>query len=238
MLNANEVTVATITLARNEAEEQTLTKALTELARHGLRIVAADGGSRPSFVQFLNGLQNVRVLHGVTGGVWPQAKAAVQAAALAGGEWIVYTEPDKEAFFRSGLPALLREARIGESTGVVMASRSAEGFATFPAFQQMTETAINNCCAEVTGLRADHCYGPFLFAKQLTASLSTVNEDIGWGWRPYTFVSAHRSGLSVSAYENDFFCPEDQRDDDAGERLYRMKQLEQNIRGIVLAAKP
>jgi hypothetical protein len=36
--------------------------------------------------------------------------------------------------------------------------------------------------------------------------------------------------------KDDFVCPPDQREDDGGERIYRMKQLAQNINGITLAA--
>ncbi len=41
----------------------------------------------------------------------------------------------------------------------------------------------------------------------------------------------------MEAFEKDFYCPPHQRGDDANERIYRMKQLEQNISGLVLSLK-
>jgi hypothetical protein len=66
---------------------------------------------------------------------------------------------------------MLEEIIVDETTGVVIASRSSNSFATFPSFQQMTETTINNCCKEAIGKQIDYCYGPFLFNSK-TGSLS------------------------------------------------------------------
>ena len=131
---------------------------------------------------------------------------------------------------------MLQEISVNSQSGIFLASRSVGGFATFPSFQKMTETTINNCCAEVIGKPLDFTYGPFLLNSNLVPYLDLVKEDVGWGWRPYTFIIASRLGYNVDAYVSDFFCPGDQRDDDPKERIYRMRQLEQNIRGIVLAA--
>jgi hypothetical protein len=99
----------------------------------------------------------------------------------------------------------------------------------------MTETTINNCCKEVIGKEMDYCYGPFLFNSSLVTGLDALPETCGWGWRPYLFAIAHRKGLSVEAFEAGFECPPDQREEDEKERLYRMKQLTQNIEGLLLA---
>jgi hypothetical protein len=50
------------------------------------------------------------------------------------------------------------------------------------------------------------------------------------------FALAHRLGFEVKSFEGDFTCPPDQQQDDEHERIYRMKQLTQNINGIVQAA--
>lgn len=236
-MNSSEVTIATITLARNSEEESELTDALLQLALHNIPVVIADGGSLPSFLQFLKNIPQFTVLPGISGGVWPQAKASVGAAFERGTPFIFYTEPDKKSFFQNGLLPFLNAATVETTTGIILASRSAAAFGSFPLFQQMTETTINNCCAEMLGKRLDYCYGPFLFNKKLVPYLDGVIEDIGWGWRPYLFYVAHRLGYSVDAFVNDFFCPPEQRGDDEKERLYRMKQLEQNIRGLVLSVK-
>jgi hypothetical protein len=86
-------------------------------------------------------------------------------------------------------------------------------------------------------LEADYCYGPFLFHSRLASLLSFLSENCGWGWRPALFAMAHRVGLTVKTFTGDFVCPPDQQEDDETERLYRMKQLTQNIDGLLLAAK-
>ncbi len=169
-------------------------------------------------------------------GLWPQARKSITEAAASGAEIIVYTEPDKEAFFAQHLSALLANSRFDAGTGVWLASRAAAGFASFPPFQQMTEQTINRCCREVIGLEADYCYGPFVFTRRIAPMLDFLPESCGWGWRPALFVLAHRLGLTVQAHTGDFYCPQNQRDDDPTERLYRIKQLAQNLDGLVLAA--
>jgi hypothetical protein len=148
----------------------------------------------------------------------------------------MYTEPDKLDFFRQFLPDMLSQAGNDEQTGVLLASRSDTGFATFPSFQRMTETTINNCCEEITGKAFDYTYGPFLLNRQLVPYLNLIQEDIGWGWRPFAFGLAHRLGLRVESFAGNFTCPPDQRQDDSKERIYRMRQLTQNIQGLVMSA--
>ncbi len=230
-----DVTIATITLARNKNEAAELIASLRQLAALGIPVTVADGGSIVPFLEFLHSLPTFRLAPVKGNGLWAQAKATVQSAVEAGTPFIFYTEPDKKDFFQNGLPQFLEEAQTSDSTGIIMASRSDKGFSSFPHFQQMTELTINNCCAEVIGKNTDYCYGPFLFNKNVAPYLNFVAEDIGWGWRPYTFAMAHRLGYTVDDFTGHYECPVQQRSDDSKERIYRMKQLEQNIKGLVLS---
>jgi hypothetical protein len=72
--------------------------------------------------------------------------------------------------------------------------------------------------------------------KKIANYLLQKEENTGWGWRPYAFVLAARLGCGLTTFEGDFLCPVDQRSDTAAEKLYRMRQLSQNIEGMVLAA--
>lgn len=237
MLKKDELCVATITLARSAEEESLLRVSLQALSRLGIPVFVTDGGSQDSFLDFIRSLPNFVLLSVAPKGVYAQAKNSLTEAAKTKAPFIFYSEPDKEDFFTHHLPQLLEQWVTNEHTGVIMASRTQAGFSTFPAFQQFTETTINVCCEERIGLKADYCYGPFLLNKKLVPVLNEVEEDMGWGWRPFVFNAAHKMGFRVSAIEKDFFCPEAQRQDSAGERLYRMKQLEQNIRGLVISAE-
>ena len=231
-----QVAIATITWARDPDEESLLRSALPYLAATGLPVFITDGGSGPSFISFLKSFPQFTVLTTAAKGVWAQAANSIRKAKDHGADFILYTEPDKKDFFQFALQDFLKTVQQTPDAGIILASRSATAFATFPGFQQMTETTINNCCTEITGNRQDYTYGPFLIRRQLTASLDLVKDDIGWGWRPYVFVIAERLGLSITSLTGAFNCPESQRQDTASERIYRMKQLQQNLQGMILAA--
>ena len=228
----NRVCIATISWARNEDEERILREALSKLASLEMPVFITDGGSSESFRTFLGMLPNFTVLEAK--GLWPQAKSSIKAAQETGAEFIFYTEPDKLEFFSDHISKFLRQP-IDNTLGVLLASRSAKAIATFPSFQKMTETAINDCCKEIVGKPIDYCYGPFVFNKRLIPYLDALDDHCGWGWRPFVFAVAQRMGLRVESFEGDFNCPADQREDDEGERIYRMKQLTQNINGLVKA---
>lgn len=230
----SKICIVTISRAKAPAEETLLRDSFSLLAKLNLPVFVTDGGSAPAFSDWLKTLPGFTVLPPAVG-VWAQARSSLLAAAQSTADFLFYTEPDKKEFFENALPDFIQRLQPNDRTGVVLASRSADAFATFPPFQQMTETTINRCCAELTGLPTDYCYGPFLLNKKLAAHVVQVTEDIGWGWRPFVFNAARRLGYLVTAEEGNFFCPPAQRNDDAAERLYRMKQLEQNIRGLVLS---
>ena len=235
-MNTNNLSIATITWARNVDEETLLRESLQHLSALQIPVFVTDGGSHNSFTDFVESLPNCTLVKAEGKGLWPQAKSSLQAAYDSGSSFILYTEPDKKNFFEQSLPGFLTEAAEDDDTGIVLASRSAIAFETFPPFQRTTETAINFCCAEITCQSLDYTYGPFLLNRKLVPNLQQVKKDIGWGWRPYAFCIAHRLGYRLNQLTGNFECPAGQREDDATERLYRMKQLSQNIDGIVLAA--
>jgi hypothetical protein len=234
-MNKNKIAIATITWARDEQEEEELRQSLQGLAALNIPVFITDAGSTLPLIDFMQGIPHFHLLNKPVKGVQAQVKHSLAAACKAGNEFIFYTEPDKKDFFLTSLATMLDAIKEDQQSGIVMASRSEAGFATFPPFQQMTETTINACCAEIIGMKADYCYGPFLLNEKLVPYLDAVQEDIGWGWRPFLFGIAHKQGYTVEVFEKYFSCPPHQRGDDAKERIYRMKQLEQNIRGLVLS---
>jgi hypothetical protein len=232
-MDYGEVAVATMTWARDAAEERLLRESLHLLAGLGVPVFVTDGGSGGPLLDFLRAVPHFRVFEAGAPGAWPQARTSIRAAADADARFILYAEPDKRDFFRRGLREFISEAPADDGVGVVLASRSAESFATFPEFQRQTETADNRCCAEVLGVEADFTYGPFLLNRALVPHLGGAADDLGWGWRPHAFGTARRLGYRVCRVEGHLPCPPEQREDDAAERLYRIRQLGQNIRGLV-----
>lgn len=234
-MEKDKLSIATITWARDEREEQVLRESLASLAALGIPVFISDGGSGQGFLDFANSFPHFTLLAPQGKGLWAQAKTSLKAALASQPDLICYTEPDKGDFFRQALPQFLAAAPARDQVGVVLASRSAAGFATFPAFQQATETTINQCCAEITGQPADYTYGPFLLRPELLTYVDVLPEDIGWGWRPFIFGLAHRLGYQVACWQADLACPPDQRQDSPAERHYRIRQLSQNIEGLLLS---
>lgn len=234
-MDKKDLSIVTITWARDDREEAVLRTALKQLAELDLPVFVTDGGSGASFLAFLRNLPQVTLTDDPKRGVWPQTRNSLSAAYRARTPFVLYTEPDKAGFFAHALPRLLEVMGVDEQVGVVLFSRSAAGFTTVPAFQQMTETTINQCCAEVIGPPADYVYGPFLLNRTVIPHLAALDDGIGWGWRPYAFNIAKRLGYRVESVAGDFACPVDQREDTPAERIYRMRQLTQNIEGLTLS---
>jgi hypothetical protein len=234
-MNKQDVAIATMTLARDARERELLRAASRELADAGIPIYVTDGGSGADFLDELRRLPNVTLCEATADGLWPQARRSLQAARNSGARFVLYTEPDKKDFFGERLETFIADAVDDRDTGVVLASRSQASLATFPPFQQYTESVINRCCAEVIGESFDYSYGPFLLQPAIVDRLERLEARIGWGWRTFTFGIAHRLGLRVEQLLNGCACPADQREDE--QRIYRMSQLAQSVEGVALSTK-
>jgi hypothetical protein len=226
-----DVVVATITWARTEAEESLLCRSLQQLAALGLPVVVADRPARPPFRQRLGTMPNFRVVTPEGDGLVLQVRSALAAAADSAKPFILYTEPDKEQFFASGLHDFL--ARVPADCGVALAARTAAAFETFPPMQRYTESVVNELCRRVCGVAGDYTYGPFVGARDMFATHSPVDPTLGWGWRPRLFLAAQRHGATLVHVEGDYECPLDQRNEDDDERRHRLRQLYENIQGLM-----
>lgn len=230
---AGDVCVATMAWARDPGEEQVLRAALAALERTGLPVTLADKGDNPAFTQFARALRGASVIASPVGALVPQVQASLRAAARAGTRFVLYTEPDKELFFAARLAPFCERAPRDARVGVVLAARSEASFATFPAIQQYTEGVINHLMGEITGQPGDYSYGPMLLASELLPEVIALDADVGWGWRHFAVCRAVRRGLTVHLLEDDHPCPAEGRLDEEGERTHRLRQLAQNITGLL-----
>lgn len=234
-MDTTSISVATVSWARDDGEARLIVDALSSLGAMGMPLAISDGGSPPAVVAALQALPGTTMVRPGARGLVPQVQASIAAAAERGRPFILYTESDKQHFFEASLGAFLSAASDEEDVGIVLASRTDAALATFPPRQRFCETTINVLTGETTGVVADYSYGPFLMRRELAERLSDVPTRIGWGWRHYIFATAARLGLRVVAIPGDHPCPLDQRQEDAGERLHRLRQLSQNVDGLVLA---
>jgi hypothetical protein len=240
-----------MTLAREPSEERLLLSSLEALSRLGLRVAVADGGSPAAFVDAVRALPGFEV---VTAPERRSLLAQVRAALAHARGWnpsaLLYTEPDKHGFFSQHLADFLQqagargEAEVREeaaeadaSGGVIIAARSPAAFKTFPLTQRVAEEAGNRLCEVATGIATDYFYGPFLMAPVLADHLDALPDDVGWGWRPFVFAVAKRLGVPVSSVAGDFHCPETDREESVADRVHRMRQLSQNVEGLIRAAE-
>lgn len=228
-----DVAVATITLARDPGEEKLLRVALTTLAAHQRPVFVCDGGSGDGFVEFLRELPGVHLVALADRGLVGQVRASLKAAANVTEGFVLYTESDKVDFFQRHLRGFLSAAEALNAAGCVLASRSAAAFSTFPATQQYAEAAINGLCSHFLHVAGDYSYGPFLLKPELATHVDRVAADAGWGWRHFIFAVAQRLGYRLVHVADAYACPEDQRRDNDPERLHRLRQLGQNVNGLL-----
>jgi hypothetical protein len=234
-----KLAVATITFAREPSEESLLLSSLETLSRSGLRVAVADGGSSDAFVAAVRGLPGFEVVTPIARrNLLSQVRAALAHARQWEPDALLYTEPDKQRFFSEDLAQFLQDAeRTDDAPGVTIAARSPEAFMTFPLTQRVAEDACNRLCEIAIGVAADYFYGPFVMAPALADHLDALPDEVGWGWRPFMFAVAKRLGLSVSSIPGDFRCPDADREESAADRVHRMRQLAQNVEGLIRASE-
>lgn len=230
-----QMCVATMTAATHDDGAE-LVESLRVLSGVGLPVFVTDAGSPASFVAAIRQLDGVDVEVVDRGSLCVQIVASLTRAARRQTARVLYTEPDKLDFFRAHLPRFLTNADEYPDAGVVLAARSADAFSTFPETQKTAEHALNTLCGTMTGADTDYSYGPFVLHRDLIQHLDTIPADLGWGWRPFVFALAARRGLSISSVVGNYECPLSQRNESSDDRLHRMRQLAQNVTGLVLAA--
>ena len=227
------VGVVTMTLALSDAEQAVLVRALNAAVSVGLPIAVADRSGRPEFFDHLARMPDCTVVAPRMPGLVPQIQAPFNVAAAFDTEFLLYTEPDKESFFLRGVKRLLARGACASGAGVILAARSDDSFRTFPAMQQVTEGFVNQLCGNLIGPAGDYSYGPFLMHRRLLPHIASLLPHLGWGWRFSTFRAAARYGCPIAHAIDDLPCPLDQRGDDEEDQAHRLRQLSQNLLGLI-----
>lgn len=229
--------VITMTLARNDSEAAMLLKALRVLDQLGLPIFVGEGGSPETFLQGIRRLPNVKVCPMAPGKkttLVRQIQAAVARAQSVDPQFLLYTEPDKQQFFRRGARRLADSVALGDpQAGLVIASRTSRAFKTFPSGQQAAETLMNRIASEALRIQADYTYGPMLINNRLARYVSLIPKNLSWGWRFYLMAIARQLRMPIEVFPVTTGCPRSQRgEDDRASREYRLRQLVQNVTGL------
>src|SRR5687768_848410 len=98
---SGDLTIATMTRARDEDEALLLVRSLRALDAHGIPMFIADGGSVAEFVGEIQQLPNANLSATRGAGLVAQVRASVRDAATHGTRFVLYTEPDKLDFFEN-----------------------------------------------------------------------------------------------------------------------------------------
>jgi hypothetical protein len=232
-MDTEGISIATITLARNPAEERLIVRSLSALKQYP--VITADGGSRPRFVSELHKLE-IQIVCPQKKGLVLQVKASLRAALDASDNpLILYTEPDKLPFFHGPIETFIARVKKGAPAALSFASRDSQSFATFPQGQQRVESFMNESTAVILGTKADYCYGPLLLSRAAARLVQEAPEHLGWGWRFWLLGRIARKKLKFKAIDLPAPCPAEQRKENSREdQIYRMKQLRQNLEGLFL----
>jgi len=238
-MKKSEIAVATITRVRDAEEDTRVREAMCSLCQQDIPVVVVDRGSSPVFISFLKSLPNAIVLTSSATGLMGQVQLSIATASELGTKSILYTDPDKKLFFQTQLDQFIAEAAGAESTGLFVAARTPDSFKTFPDYQVHAETVANELYADMFGQPGDYCYGPMLISRALVPCLKTIEGDIGWGWRFYLLGVAHKSGYQIALSAMELPCPPELGDRGSEwDRAYRIRQLLENLQGLLLASAP
>ena len=231
--NPCTLAVCTISWAQSVEDERRLLRSLARLGDHGYPVTIADRGINPRFTDALRTLSGVHVIVPSETGLVAQIKASFSLGAAFATPYLLYVEPDKEEFFVNRFSSFVARAIDAGDARIVVASRSRSSLETFPPMQQYTEGVFNYLCSHSVGVPGDYAYGPFLLHRALLPHIFALRSELGWGWRPSTFMAAKRQGLPIVQVEDDHPCPVDQRAEDDADRAHRIRQLAQNIAGLL-----
>jgi hypothetical protein len=235
VLKNRPAAIATMTRARNQNEADLLYIALSSLTRLGVPIfITDDPTSVPEFTQAMKELPNVRLQRG--GHSLAQRIKWSLRRAMRVAEFVIYTEPDKKEFFENGIEALLRQTECNEAA-LTIAARDESSLATFPEGQRWTEASFAELANRFLGPVPDLLYGPLAFHTRSVGDLiEQAPEDVGWGWRTYVVARCAIAKLKIASYSTYFPCPHQQSgEDENSDRVYRLQQLIESIRGLRLA---
>lgn len=234
-MELNELVVVTMTRIQSAEDAAILIDSLQALAAHNVPLIVAHSGDSPAFLADLRALPNTRVLSISEDGLYAQMRAAFAEAYASRKPYILYTEPDKKGFFQDLLATFL--GQVPPQVGVAVASRNDEALRTFPRFQQYTESTASKLAYELTGYDGDAIYGPLLFSRDFCQYLDRLPAAIGWGWRLFLITLCARLKAPLVYIPLAGVCPRHQQaEDQPADRIYRIRQLDANIQGMLLGA--
>jgi hypothetical protein len=224
--------IATMTRAASEEEAARLSEGLTCLSVLNVPVFVTDNSQHPALAPSIAQLPNLHFVKESQDMV-PRICNSLRRAAAERPDAIVYTEPDKLDFFRTGMDRLLRTAEQNPSS-LVIPARDKSSFESIPSGQRMLESMTRQIVAQYLGSDIDLLFGPFaLPCAAVEQYLPGVRTEFGWGWRTYVIARCLKHGVPLIVSEGRFPAPEwNRHEDDGPSRLYRLRQFVESVEGI------
>jgi hypothetical protein len=221
-----------MTRATTEEEAARLFEGLTYLCALNVPVFVTDNSQHPSLALSIETLPNLHFVRERSGMV-PRICNSLRRAAAERPDVIIYTEPDKLSFFRTGINQLLTTAGQNPSS-LVIAARDECSFATIPSGQRMLESMTRQIVSCFLGHDIDLQFGPFAMpCPAVERYLPQVRTEFGWGWRTYLIARCLMGGEPLVVCEGRFPAPEwNRHEDDGPSRLYRLQQFIESVEGI------
>lgn len=232
------IAVAMPTLARTDEEAQHLLHSISILSRLGACIHLSDGGSVRGFIEDVAGITHVKVQASPEKGLVSQIADALKRASSAMPDYILYSEPDKAGFFAESVRQFVETSFASPEAALHIAGRDPDSLATFPPGQQVTEALMNSLIQHELNRPGDYFYGPMIIRRDISVFIDSVPRDLGWGWRPYLLARCVGADHQFKVWTANLPCPSMQKGENTKrDRIYRMEQLAQNVRGFALGLK-
>ena len=224
-MKKDNLAIATMTYDK-KGDPELMLKSMELLSQLPYKVYISDGGSSKDFTDSLKDMgHNVSSANGLNYQLQDSISKASDNA-----ESVLYTEPDKYNWFKTGLKKTIEQYYDGNK-GFSAVGRTRSQNATFPSFQQKYEQEMNKIISWYTGVDGDFIYGPKIFPSSLGKQVKEINFDMGWGILMFLVGRADKMNLPLNILNTAVSCPLNQRSED--NELYRLKQYNDNMRGFL-----
>ncbi|MFZ3077905.1 MAG: glycosyltransferase [Candidatus Aenigmatarchaeota archaeon] len=228
-----KIIVATITWDGGiSAEGGKIIKTMRELKKYGYDVITVDGGSSKETIEGMRE-SGAKIYRQKGKGIGSAMKESIRHAYDSGADAIVYMESDKYSYPKE------IEKTIGPVLGgkadLVVPSRSAKSFLTYPPFQILTESLINASISVILKNFADYTYGSRTFGRKV-APYFFESRYSDWGVMYNPLKRLKQDGFKTKAvYVDVSFPKEDYRKEFASAKVwrYRLKQIKQDLKPVL-----
>lgn len=236
-MNKDLICFATVTLARSRSEEKIILESLKALSETGLSMVVVDGGSSKDFIADLKSIPRINIKRETKGNLFTQVRQALKEASVRY-PFIFYSESNKFEFLFKKSKDFLRDARVliqsDQNLGMILASRSKKSIATFPKFQRLEESIINELLCYLLKKKStvDFTYGPRIINVSLIRYLEDISLNLGWGWMSFLLFAAKAENKKIYSTTLEALCPKNERMETKSDTKFRLRQFQNHLSAI------